>query len=522
MTHEAHMTLPERGITAVAEAVRSAKDRKEPCSILIGAGCSAPSIPLASEFVDIVKDRYPVTYDRAQVKSYPYVMRELLTGQRNQLIADYVNGASLNWSHIYLGWLIENGFVGRVLTTNFDNLVQRACSLYDLYPSVYDLASSPKDFNASLVQEPSLFFLHGQFGGFVQLHTPDEVDKHADELKPAFNDASIKRTWIVVGYSGDNDPVFENLANITSFDFGLYWVAFKDNDPIKAVQERLLTKNRQAYLVRGYDSDNFFRKLAIELKLESPPFVSDPFTPMINTMSRFAPIAFDDIDIEQITKTALGWLKQARTLFVENSTLSVAPTFGELGHLEAQASKLLLEGDYDGVLSLRDHASGPLSQSLAESLSWACLAQAAALSDQAKTKEGKDADRLFELAGEKFAAALEIKEDKHEAFNNWGAALLGQAKTKEGKDADRLFELAGEKYAAALEIKEDNHSTVYNIACMWALKNDVSKSLSFLRELLDNGTLKVAIVEVDSDFDGIRQHPDFLEFMKELILTRKF
>src|ERR1019366_9284845 len=73
-----------------------------------------------------------------------------------------------------------------------------------------------------------------------------------------------------------------------------------------------------------------------------------------------------------------------------------------------------------------------------------------ALSDQAKTKAGEEADRLFEEAGRRYTEALRLKPDYHQALSNWGATLYGQAKTKAGAEADRLFEEAGRKYAEAL------------------------------------------------------------------------
>jgi tetratricopeptide (TPR) repeat protein len=85
-----------------------------------------------------------------------------------------------------------------------------------------------------------------------------------------------------------------------------------------------------------------------------------------------------------------------------------------------------------------------------------------ALSDQATTKQGAEADRLFAEAGAKYEAALKIKPDKHEAFNNWGNALFDQAKTKQGGEADRLFAEAGAKYEAALKIKPDKHEAFNN------------------------------------------------------------
>jgi hypothetical protein len=85
-----------------------------------------------------------------------------------------------------------------------------------------------------------------------------------------------------------------------------------------------------------------------------------------------------------------------------------------------------------------------------------------ALSDQAKTKAGLEADALFIAAGEKYAAALAIKSDKHEALFNWGAALMDWAKTKKGLRAEELFKAASEKYSAALAVKPDDYDSLYN------------------------------------------------------------
>jgi len=85
-----------------------------------------------------------------------------------------------------------------------------------------------------------------------------------------------------------------------------------------------------------------------------------------------------------------------------------------------------------------------------------------ALTAQANTEQGAEADQLFEAAGQKFADALRIKPDYHQALGDWGEALSGQAATKRGPEADRLFEAAGQKYAEALRIKPDSHEALYN------------------------------------------------------------
>jgi hypothetical protein len=121
--------------------------------------------------------------------------------------------------------LIDEGYVDRVLTTNCDPLISRACALVNSFPAVYDFAAS-HIFNPGQVGEKAIFHLHGQRDGFVLLNTRSEVTKHRNHVKPVFDDAHKGRVWIVVGYSGENDPVFDLLARVKTFEYGLYWIGY--------------------------------------------------------------------------------------------------------------------------------------------------------------------------------------------------------------------------------------------------------------------------------------------------------
>ena len=69
-------------------------------------------------------------------------MSELLLSERRDLIAEYVDKAKINWAHLCIALLVQAGFVDRVLTTNFDLLVVRACALLNEFPAIYDFAAS--------------------------------------------------------------------------------------------------------------------------------------------------------------------------------------------------------------------------------------------------------------------------------------------------------------------------------------------------------------------------------------------
>ncbi len=208
----------ERHIDRVVESIKSA----EGCTLLIGAGCSfTGEIPLASGFVKDIKENYSEACKYLSEKdknSYAACMAKLSRGERRNLITKYIDKSKINWAHLAIAQLMKAGHVDRILTTNFDNLAVKACSLIGLYPAVYDFAVS-QIYKPADIPSGSIFHLHGQSTGFVQLHTEEEVNSHEKTLAPVFQDAGLKRVWIVVGYSGDNDPVFENLVKIKQFDY---------------------------------------------------------------------------------------------------------------------------------------------------------------------------------------------------------------------------------------------------------------------------------------------------------------
>lgn len=139
-----------------------------------------------------------------------------------------------------------------------------------------------------------------------------------------------------------------------------------------------------------------------------------------------------------------------------------------------------------------------------------------ALSDQAKTKQGAAADALFAGAGEKIAAALAIKPDKHEALSNWGSALLKQAAKHRGKKRGVLLEQAEEKLLRAEHLMPGKCS--YNLACVYALRGDAAKAADWLKKAKDAGTNcpDCAHIADDADFDAVRDAPEFVQALADI------
>lgn len=140
-----------------------------------------------------------------------------------------------------------------------------------------------------------------------------------------------------------------------------------------------------------------------------------------------------------------------------------------------------------------------------------------ALSDWAKTQQGALADALFAQAGEKYQQALAIKPDYHQVLSNWGATLSDRAKTQQGAQAEALFAQAGEKCQQALAIKPDDNNALYNLACLTGLHGDVVGTVQALKQWqAADPDANQAKLDVDTDFDRVRDAPEFQAFRAQL------
>lgn len=453
-----------RSVDDIGETLQNIKSRQRGCSLLIGAGCSVKAgIPTAAGFVEIIKEKYERAYQRAPAKTYAKCMGELLLGERRDLIARYVDKAQINWAHLCIALLMQAGYVDRVLTTNFDLLVARACAMLGVFPATYDFAASQLLKKAD-IPDQAVFHLHGQRTGFVLMNTEEDMEEHSKLLGPVFEDAGSGRVWIVVGYSGENDPVFDHLARTSRFDNGLFWIGYGDQEPASHVREQLLTQNKDAFFTKGFDADSFFVSLTQELKIFPPDVVARPFTHLQKALTHITPFTnpgqtFDD----DVMRTPRDWILSAIEQFETPTSAWETIIRGGRPQMELEkrpalltvaARYLLMQGHYEQVLAFQKDFNESPSGELADVLSMAYVMRGNQLLDRAKATTGKGSGRIFTEAREMYEAALTIKPDRHEALHNWGNLLLDLAKTKADKgEAEQLFIAAEEKYEAALIVK---------------------------------------------------------------------
>ena len=412
---------------------------------------------------------------------------------------------------------MKHGQVDRILTTNFDPLVVRACALVGEFPAVYDLAASQR-FDPEKVPEKAVFYLHGQRTGFVLVNTQPDGEAQAERLAPVFEDAGRGHMWIVAGYSGENDPVFTTLAQISSFDYPLYWIGYKREAPPQHVKEKLLGPNKHAFYVNSGGADEFFIEIAKRLGCFPPEFVGRPFSHLDTLLERLTPFPLPDQAAEydvrprRLIRAAIKRY-EPRDEGVKPADEAVTPEdTADFSAETLQATAALMAGDYERVLALQPEHGRKMPAELADSVSWAYVMHGVTLQTHAEHQQGEDADQLFAQAGEQYAAALAIKPDRYEALNSWGHALIVQSACKTGEEAERLWREAEQRLLEAEKIAAGRGA--YNLACVSALRGDVNACRKWLEATIEHGRLPPqAHLESDSDLDSVRDEAWFQEIL---------
>ncbi len=139
-----------------------------------------------------------------------------------------------------------------------------------------------------------------------------------------------------------------------------------------------------------------------------------------------------------------------------------------------------------------------------------------ALLHQAKTKTGEEAVEIYQDAINKFAFCLLINPNYLAAAINGGVAYMDLARLSEAKPDDKLYGLAKKQFETANAIQSGTAS--YNLACIYALRNDQEACLKALENAKEKGSLPVLAEEIinDPDLNNVKGQDWFNAFIEAL------
>jgi len=433
--------------------------------IFLGAGASVSAgIPSAGKIMNDIIEKYPENNRLKQIpkeeRTYYNIMGSLTPVQRHKILRDYVTSkdVNINVAHIYLAQMLHENKIDYALTVNFDDLLLRACALFNFLPPVYDLSILANNFTTGNIQEKSVTYLHGQHHGLWLLNAPEELSKVHKVVSNLFNKISASRTWIIVGYSGE-DEILNSISDLGSFDNNLYWVGYKNNEPSEKVKKQLLDRpNTNAYWISGYDADSFFLQLHAELKMNTPAIFNKPFSFLQTVIYNIKGI--DDNVYEGTEHKEKFTNVKERFHIIERQVEEAIQTFEMEGsnisnRTEIEIDSLLqkiiecdIKEQYEEAEELLEQSKKYKNVRINSALGALFVNYASNLSEK----------KMYQESLEKFQIAFTLNPESATLYHNWGNVFANIS--KDDKNPNITYE-AIEKYKKAIELKPD-YAFAYN------------------------------------------------------------
>lgn len=520
-------------IEYLAYILNQAREEELPKAIVfLGAGASASAgIPLTHVIVRHIKIKYkknPIIREFVSKNETDYytIMGALTADERRDLFYFYVTRpkVKINVTNIYLAQLLKEGYIDFVLTVNFDDLLLRACALYNFLPPVYDISNISVP-TTSNFREKSVIYLHGQHFGQWLLNKKEELQKSKNDVTNIFNEIKNRRTWIVVGYSGQ-DEIFDQITSLGSFTKEFYWVNYKDSNPSQKILNFVNNPDKNAHLLKGFDSDSFFLKLHSELskleksELETPEVFNKPFTFLKSMMENVK-----DIEKYNIQKEHKETFKIVRERF-ENSKDMVLQAIDLIENnfdnkLEQEIIDAIINNDFKNADYYYEQAKK--NKSLRDFVSKFFNNWGIFVSDLGIKNSDK---KLLEESLEKFKIAIELNSQDAFLYNNMGTCISDLAKLLKSED---LYNSCIEKYKEAIRLKEDFPDAYYNwgvsLSELAKLNSDMSlswKSIEKYRKAIElDYTYESAYNNLASELGDIAKFQDDKDLYVESISIYK-
>jgi tetratricopeptide (TPR) repeat protein len=432
-------------------------------ALLTGAGCSLTAgMPLASTLVTEIHERHPHIMDRfrregGDPNNYGACMGQLSLKERRALLSPYLDNVGINWAHIAIAALMQKGLVKRVMTFNFDSVLAKACGLLGVYPATYDFGVSPSS-DTGFLSEPCIIHLHGQGYGPVMKNADRETAKHANKLGALISNTLSSYPLIVVGYSGEADPVYSVISRRYRGEHRFYWLGHSEEP--KEHLDKLFGERRKtaARYLGGADADESLVTIAQDLECFPPQVFADPAAHLLS-------------EISEVEKFPLGQAKARRDL-LEDTRARLEKHRGDLKMPDMFSAALA--GDSETIFEVDKKVRRRTSRSAAKALSKATvepdkaddtsqeLVAWAHFSEGTKLAEAAAASRSavgYRSAIRELSKAVGLQPRFAEALNNWGHALAGLGRLR---NDEKLFLEAFEKFDAAHKLMPEDSDTLEN------------------------------------------------------------
>ncbi|WP_234191828.1 SIR2 family protein [Pseudacidovorax sp. NFM-22] len=271
----------ERSIQDLARFIKNRTDHNPNYCLLMGAGCSITSgIRSAAELVktwreqscseygmqlpaneeeqkEFLRGKASEWYDVNKEYSSLFERRFDLQRQRRVFVESEVAGKLPSIGYAYLTSLVDDRYFNTIFTTNFDDLVNEAFYLFSTERPIVCAHDSSINSVTVTSSRPKVIKLHGDYLFDDLKSTLRETESLEQNMKAKLAEFSKDHGLIVIGYSGSDRSIMDNLQTLLRNDeylkSGIYWCMREDADVPEELR-KLLFRDRVYYVkIGGFD-----------------------------------------------------------------------------------------------------------------------------------------------------------------------------------------------------------------------------------------------------------------------------
>lgn len=200
---------------------------------------------------------------------YSFYIRECypINQHRRQFFADKIRTIQPHIGYKLLCLLVEAEIVKSVWTTNFDGLIAKAASGFNVTPIEVGIDCQNRTLRQPRRGELLCVSLHGDYRYDDLKNTAEELQDQEARLRDAFVRELENSTLIVLGYSGRDQSVMNALEEAYSQPGAgaVYWCGFGDqiSEPVHNLLKTARSFGRTAYFVSTTGFDETMTRLAL-------------------------------------------------------------------------------------------------------------------------------------------------------------------------------------------------------------------------------------------------------------------
>lgn len=240
----------------LVQNLRQSAKKKTAVTLIIGAGCSLTSSQkdiTTYGIIEFLVRQHSIdgNIPSSWTELYKSFVNNVWEGQgehnRIHLLEDFFTGMTPSAGYQALRWLVENGYIDHILTTNFDLMIDTV-----LEGLSYRLVVGSHEEIVGTEPEPALTLLkaHGDLRFGELRFAPDELAKLPEMLSKEIY-ALTSGTVLVVGYKGQDIGLLNALNN--SGDYNAYWAAPSQPDQLNSYE----TKPVYTWMGKRNSKNNF-------------------------------------------------------------------------------------------------------------------------------------------------------------------------------------------------------------------------------------------------------------------------